>query len=76
MVVLVVEATEVVVDMVAAVVEDKVVVEEVSLHMVEEAMVVGALFPPMVVEEGEEEIPSQHMVEEEAHKPLTEEVAA
>ena len=70
--VVVVEATEVVVDMVAAVVEDKVVVEEVSLHMVEEAMVVGALFPPTVVEE----IPLPHMVEEEAHKPLTEEVAA
>ena len=55
-------------------------VEEVSLLMVEEAMAVGALYPPMVVEvvveEEEVEDPLPHMVEVEAHKPLTAEVAA
>ena len=83
---------------VAAVVEHMVEVEEISLLMAEAAMVVGALYPPMVlevaevvevVEEGEEEIPlphmvveeevedlSPHMVEVEAHKPLTAEEAA
>ena len=84
MVVVVGEAVE---DMVVVVVvEDKVEVgevmvevEEVSLLMVEEAMAVGALYPPMVVEvvvEEEVEDPLPHMVEVEAHKPLTAEVAA
>ena len=74
-VVVVAEAKEAVEDMVV----DKVEVEEVSLLMVGEAMVVGGLCPPMVVEvveEGEVEDPLPHMVEVEAHKPLTEEVAA
>ena len=68
-VVVVVEAKEAVEDMVV----DK--VEEVSLLMVGEAMVVGVLFPPMVVEEGEVEDPLPRMVEVEARKPLMEEVA-
>ena len=76
-VVVVAEAKEAVEDMVVDKVEvEEVMVEEVSLLMVGEAMVVGALFPPMVVEEVEVEDPLPHMVEVEAHKPLTEEVAA
>ena len=77
---MVAEAKEAVEDMVVDKVEvEEVMVEEVSLLMVGEAMVVGGLCPPMVVEvveEGEVEDPLPHMVEVEAHKPLTEEVAA
>ena len=77
-VVVVAEAKEAVEDMVVDKVEvEEVMVEEVSLLMVGEAMVVGGLCPPMVVVEEEEvEDPLPHMVEVEAHKPLTEEVAA
>ena len=72
------EAKEAVEDMVVDKVEvEEVMVEEVSLLMVGEAMVVEGLCPPMVVVEEEEvEDPLPHMVEVEAHKPLTEEVAA
>ena len=75
---MVAEAKEAVEDMVVDKVEvEEVMVEEVSLLMVGEAMVVGGLCPPMVVVEEEEvEDPLPHMVEVEAHKPLTEEVAA
>ena len=67
-VVVVEEAKEAVEDMVVDKVEvEEVMVEEVSLLMVGEAM---------VEEEGEVEDPLPHMVEVEAHKPLTEEVAA
>ena len=79
MVVVVEEAKEAVEDMVVDKVEvEEVMVEEVSLLMVGEAMVVEGLCPPMVVEEEEVEVedPLPHMVEVEAHKPLTEEVAA
>ena len=80
-VVVVAEAKEAVEDMVVDKVEvEEVMVEEVSLLMVGEAMVVEGLCPPMVVVEEEEEVevedPLPHMVEVEAHKPLTEEVAA
>ena len=77
-VVVVEEAKEAVEDMVVDKVEvEEVMVEEVSLLMVGEAMVVAALFPPMVEEEGEGEVedPLPRMVEVEARKPLMEEVA-